>query len=400
MTAYLPSWLPVSINHQVTTILLLGLILSLSMIADTIAKRTRVPRISLLVILGLGIACVQQFVLGQQPNSLLGELSEPLIQLALVMVAFLLGSEFTVKRMRSLGPLILCVSLAVVLSGYLFVSLGLMVLGFPIVVAIALAAISVATDPAAVKESIEEKEDQGLTGKVLLGVVAVDDAWGIIVFGISMAGLGLLVGSEGGLSLLHAAWELGGAVLLGLVIGFPAAWLTGRLKPGKPILIEALALMLLLAGLSSLFGVSELLSSMLAGAVVANVSKHHTRSFKEIEHIEWPFLVFFFVLSGASIDLLQLDDTLLLLSAYIALRILGRLLGGTLAVRFTPIDKARQLPSDIGLALTPQAGVAIGMALLAVERFPDASQLILPVVVASTVLFELAGPVLTRKVLG
>ncbi|KFZ32013.1 cation:H+ antiporter [Pseudidiomarina salinarum] len=388
-----------TINDQITTILLLGLILSLSMLADTIAKRTQMPRISLLVILGLGIAAVQQLVLGQSPGILPGDLSEPLIQLALVMVAFLLGSEFTLKRMSSLGPPILLVSLAVVISGYLFVSLGLLALGFPIVVAVALAAISVATDPAAVKESIDEKDDQSLTGKVLLGVVAVDDAWGIILFGISMAVLGLFVGSEGGMSLLHAGWELGGAVLLGLAIGFPAAWLTGRLKPGKPILIEALALMLLLAGLSSLLGVSELLSSMLAGAVVANVSRHHTRSFREIEHIEWPFLVFFFVLSGASIDLFQLNDSMMLLGAYIVLRIAGRLLGGILAVRYTPIEQARQLPSDIGLALTPQAGVAIGMALLAVERFPEASQLILPVVVASTVLFELTGPFLTQKVL-
>ncbi|MDX1705727.1 cation:proton antiporter [Pseudidiomarina sp.] len=399
MTVNLPQWLPLTFNHQVTTILLLGLILSLSMLADTIAKRTRIPRISLLVLLGLGIALVQQVVLGQQAGTLLGELSEPLIQLALVMVAFLLGSEFTIKRIRNLGPVILLVSLTVVFSGYLFVALGLLALGFPVLVAVALAAISVATDPAAVKESIEEDDTQGLTNKVLLGVVAVDDAWGIIIFGVSMAVLGLMISSDPAAGLIHAGWELGGAVLLGTIIGFPAAWLTGRLKPGKPILIEALALMLLLAGLSSLLGVSELLSSMFAGAVVANVSRHHTRSFKEIEHIEWPFLVFFFVLSGASIDLYQLDDALFLLTAYIALRVIGRLIGGLAAVRLPFSDQARKLPGDIGLALTPQAGVAIGMALLAVERFPDTSQLILPVVVASTVLFELTGPVLTRRVL-
>lgn len=398
MIEQLPEWLPADFSRPATNIILLGVILSVSIFADTIAHRTRVPRISILMLVGIGIAFIQQVLLGNGNGDLLGGLSEPLIQLALVMVAFLLGSELTTDRLRNTGPMILIVSLFVIVVGGVVVGGGLLALGFPLVVAVSLAAISVATDPAAVAESVREIRAKGMLPRVLLGIVAIDDGWGIIVFGLCMAVLGLLVGSGGQLALMHASWELGGAILIGIAIGLPAAWLTGRLRPGEPTQVEAIALIFLLAGLSSVLGVSALLASMIAGSLVANLSHHHTRSFREIEHIEWPFLVFFFVLSGASIDLYRVDDALLLTLAYLGLRVIGRVMGGYLAVT-VGLKNNRALPRNIGLALTPQAGVAIGMALLAAERFPELSNTILPVVVASTIFFELVGPVLVKRVL-
>lgn len=398
MMGSLPAWLPIESTQATISIILLGAILSASIFADTIARRTRVPRISILMLVGIGIAFVQQVWIGNQNGDLLGGLSEPLIQVALVMVAFLLGSELKLDRLRNTGPLILIISLFVIIGGGLVVGGGLLVLGFPLVVAVSLAAISVATDPAAVSESVRENGKSGLLPRILLGIVAIDDGWGIVVFGLSMAVLGWLVGGDGQQALLHAFWEMGGAIVIGTAIGLPAAWLTGRLRPGEPTQVEAIAIILLLTGLSSLLGVSALLASMVAGSLVANLSHHHTRSFREIEHIEWPFLVFFFVLSGASIDLYKVDDAILLTIAYLSLRLAGRVLGGYLAVT---VSQARHesLPRNIGLALTPQAGVAIGMALLAAERFPEFSNTILPVVVASTIIFELIGPVLVKRVL-
>ncbi|WP_114416559.1 cation:proton antiporter [Marinospirillum perlucidum] len=397
MQAALPNWLPFTLDAGYLNILFLGIILSLSILADTLASRTALPRISLLVVLGLILAVIQQVFLGQEPG-LLDSLAEPLIQVALVMVAFLLGSELTLSRLRVTGSLVLIISLVVILTSFVIVGLGLWLLGFSLLVAVSLAAISVATDPAAISESIREKKDHRLLAKVLLGIVAIDDGWGILVFGLSMALLGWVITNDGQVALLHAFWELGGALLLGLVIGLPGAWLTGRLRPGEPTQVEALALILLLAGLSSLLGVSALLASMVTGSLIANLSFHHKRSFREIEHIEWPFLVFFFVLSGASINLYQLTDALWLTLAYILLRTFSRLLGGWLALRWVP-QKGRDLPKNLGLALTPQAGVAIGMALLAAERFPELHSLLLPVVVASTLFFELVGPLLIRRVL-
>lgn len=398
MTENLPHWMPAEASQATINIILLGVILSTSIFADAIAHRTRIPRISILMLVGIGIAFIQQVWMGNQNDDVLGGLSEPLIQLALVMVAFMLGSELELRRLRNTGPLILVISLFVIIGGGVLVGAGLLALGFPLVVAVSLAAISVATDPAAVSESVRERGSAGLVPRILLGIVAIDDAWGIVVFGLSMSVLGWVIGGDGQLALLHAMWELGGAILIGVAVGLPAAWLTGRLKSGEPTQVEAIAIILLLAGLSSLLGVSALLASMIAGSLVANLAHHHTRSFREIEHIEWPFLVFFFVFSGASIDLYKVDDAILLTLAYVVLRLAGRVLGGYFAVMFSPA-RHEALPRNIGLALTPQAGVAIGMALLAAERFPEFRDSILPVVVASTIVFELVGPVLVKKVL-
>jgi Kef-type K+ transport system membrane component KefB len=393
-------WMPIGLSPTATALILLGVILSSSIFADAVARRTRLPRISLLVMVGVIVAVIQQLVLEVPDARPLNGLGEPLIQVALVMVAFLLGGELTLSRLRSIGPLLLILSISVIGVGVLAVGVGLLALGFPLVVAVSLAAISVATDPAAVQETVHASGDSRLRARLLLGIVAIDDGWGIVVFGLAMAVLGwVLAGAGGGeRALLEAAWELGGALLLGSAVGLPAAWLTGRLRPGEPTQVEALALILLLAGLSAWLGVSSLLAAMITGVLVANLSSHHTRSFNEIEHIEWPFLVFFFVLSGASIDLYQLDDALGLTLAYILLRLVGRYLGGMLGVRLAR-ERQADLPRNIGLALTPQAGVAMGMALLAAEQFPEYGPVLLSAVVGSTVVFEILGPLLVRRVL-
>ncbi|MDR9440034.1 MAG: hypothetical protein RI841_11170, partial [Halomonas sp.] len=225
------SWLPIDPSFTAASLILLGMILSTSILADVVASRTRLPRISLLVLVGVGVAVFQQVVLGQEGGAPLGGLSEPLIQVALVMVAFLLGGELTLDRLRSIGPLILIVSISVIGVGALAVGAGLLALGFPVVVAVALAAISVATDPAAVQETVRASGDTRLRARLLLGIVAIDDGWGIVVFGLAMAMLGWMLSGEGELALIEAAWELGGALLLGGGIGLPAAWLTGRLAP-------------------------------------------------------------------------------------------------------------------------------------------------------------------------
>lgn len=374
----------------------LGIILSFSILADVVASRSRIPRISLLVMVGVGIALIRQLGFGVAPDALEGA-RQPLIELALVMVAFLLGGEFTAERLRSTARSAVVFSLSVVLVSAIVVAVGLTVLGYPLIITVTLAAIAVATDPAAVSESIERETLNRPSARLLLTTVAIDDAWGIILFGLAMATLGWLTTGNGSGDLYSALWELGGGLLLGAAIGLPAAWLTGRLAPGEPTRVEAFALMLLLAGLSNALAVSELLSAMVAGAIVVNLASHHQRSFNEIEHIKWPFLVFFFVLSGASIDLLNLQDATGLIVAYFLFRLLGRYLGGLAG--FQLIAGRSAVSPNLGLAMTPQAGVAIGMALLASEQFPGQGTLLMTVVVTSTVLFEVIGPWLVRRVL-
>ena len=92
MIEFFPDWLPIELSQSTFNIIFLGVILSVSIFADSIARRTKVPRISILILIGVGIAYLHQLWIGTQNSDLLGGLSEPLIQLALVMVAFLLGN--------------------------------------------------------------------------------------------------------------------------------------------------------------------------------------------------------------------------------------------------------------------------------------------------------------------
>nr|MDA3903839.1 cation:proton antiporter [Desulfuromusa sp.] len=160
---------------------------------------------------------------------------------------------------------------------------------------------------------------------------------------------------------------------------------------------ESIGLVLLCAGLAVWLDVSYLLASMILGSVVANFAKHCDLPFHAIEGVEWPFLIIFFLLAGSALRLENLGQVGLLGLGYIILRIVGRILGGWVGGKLGNADP--KMTRWMGLALLPQAGVAIGMALLASQRFPEVKDIILPVILGSTVFFELVGPVLTRTVL-
>jgi len=203
-----------------------------------------------------------------------------------------------------------------------------------------------------------------------------------------------LTGGEFTNVLRYGLWELGGAAIVGLGLGVPAAYLTGRLRTGEPIQGEALGLVFLCAGLAIWLEVSFLLAGMIAGATVVNLAKHHRRPFHEIEHIEWPFMLLFFVLAGASFETYHLAEIGVIGVAYIGLRTLSRVIGGWLGGALAGLPEIER--RWIGLALMPQAGVALGMALVADHHLPDQRDTILAVTIASTIVFEIFGPIMTQ----
>ena len=155
--------------------------------------------------------------------------------------------------------------------------------------------------------------------------------------------------------------------------------------------------MLLLAGLANWLDVSALLAAVVLGVVVANFAKHHEFAFHEIEEIEWPFLVLFFVLSGASLETSELGGAGLLAVGYIALRTAGKLGGAYLGTSAAGTSRATR--RWLGFALLPQAGVVLGLALEAADRFPGFAAEVLPSVVLATVVFEVGGTLLTQVAL-
>ena len=131
------------------------------------------------------------------------------------------------------------------------------------------------------------------------------------------------------------------------------------------------------------------------GCVIANRAKHHKYPFHALEGVESIFLVIFFVLAGVMLDLEALMKVGVLGAAYVLSRAVGKCLGGWLGGKVAGVDPLTK--NWIGLAMLPQAGVAIGMALVASIQLPEYEQVMLPVVISSTILFEIIGPVLTRQ---
>jgi Kef-type K+ transport system membrane component KefB len=317
--------------------------------------------------------------------------------MALVMIGFLLGEKVCTGLLRENARRILAYSLAVAIGTALIVGFGLWLAGVPLVLALLFAGIAPATDPAATIDVVNESASDGPATRTLLGVVAVDDVWGLVLFSGLFAAAGVLAGNGDSGALMHGVRELFGALALGLLLGLPMALLTGRVRPGEPSMAEALGMVFLCGGLALWMEVSFLLASMTMGAVVAGIARHHEYPFHAIEGIEWPFMVLFFVLAGATLDLSTLPTIGALGAGYVLLRVIGRVAGGWLGGWLAGDSAANR--HWLGIALMPQAGVALGMALVAVQHLPQYADTLLPVVIAATVLFELVGPPLTRLAL-
>ena len=375
-------------------LLTLGGILLLGLATDVLGQRTFLPRVTLMLLFGMLIG---PGMLDLIP-AVVSDRFELIASMALLMVGFLLGGRLTRSTLRHSGREIISISLTAVIGTTLIVFLGLMLVGVPLEIAILLGCIASATAPAATIDIVMESGYKGPFAELLLAIVALDDAWGLIVFSLGLALVAALVGVDGHASPLQAALkDIGGSAILGLLIGLPAAYMTGRIRQGQPMLTEALGLVFVCGGLALWLDVSFLIASMVMGSVVANLATHHEYPFHAIEDIEWPFMVIFFVLAGASLEFSTLVDIGLIGSVYVLCRVAGKVLGAWLGGSYS--GAGRETRRWMGIAMLPQAGAAMGMALVATNLLPEYRQVVLSVVISTTVLFELIGPAFTRLAL-
>ncbi|MEC9487621.1 MAG: cation:proton antiporter [Prosthecochloris sp.] len=371
-------------------LLTIGALLLASLATDLLGKKTFLPRVTLLLIFGLFI--------GQEGLDMVPELFvdhfDLIGNMALLMIGFLLGGKMTPDMFRASGKTIILVSLSGALLTTLLVTIGMIAVGTAAEIALLAGCIASATAPAATVDAVLESGKDTPFTRILLSVVALDDIWGLLLFSGGLAAISAFSSSSGTAPLIVAVHDIGGSILLGICIGIPAAFLTGRINPGQPMLTEALGLVFLCGGLAAFFGVSVLLASMTMGMVIANTARHHEYPFHEIEGIEWPFMVIFFVLAGASLEFTALSQIGIAGGAYILLRTIGKISGSSLGATLSGSDPG--IRSWIGAAMLPQAGAAMGMALVASTRFPQYRQSILALVISTTVIFELTGPLFTR----
>jgi Kef-type K+ transport system membrane component KefB len=372
-------------------LLTIGGLLLAGYLADAIGRLTAAPRVTLMILFGVAAGPAGLNLLPVDVDAWY----ELTADVALVLVGFVLGLRLDRERLARYGRAVFSVSVCEVLGVAALMALGLIALGVPLELALLLGGIAPASAPAAIRDVIEEGGAEGPFTEMLTGIVAVDDAWGLIAFSMLLAAAQTVAADAGVASaLVFGLREVGGALALGAAIGVPAAYFTGRVRPGEPTRIEALGIVFLCGGLALVLGVSFLLAAMVMGLAIANLARHHDRPRREIETFEQPFLVLFFILAGAALEVGALAELGLVGAAYILLRTAGLWLGGWLGARLAGLSGPRA--RLVGLAITPQAGVALGMALVAKSRFPEVGDMLLGIVISTTVVFELIGPVVTR----
>ncbi len=377
--------------HEAWPLIALGLFLLVGFLAHVVGQRAHVPRVTLLLV--IGVMCGPH-VLGLVPDGVI-EWFPTVAEVALSMVGFMMGERFIGKQLRATGRVVLLVALAETLGAALIVFCGLMLAGAPLGLALLLAGIAPASAPAATTDVIRESRAAGPLTDTVLGVVAVDDAFGIILFSLLLAIAQSISGAGfSGAELLGAAWEVFGGIALGASLGVVMAWVSGRAQPGELTLIETAGFVLLGGGLATALGVSYLLTAIALGATVANRAKHHERPFHAIEGISQPFLIVFFLLAGFEFDPSGLATFGLIGGVYVVARTAGKLLGSKFAARSDGTPPA--VRSYVGWCLLPQAGVALGLGLVAAERFPEHGPRLLSVLVGTTFVFEVLGPIATK----
>lgn len=372
-------------------LLTLGSILLVGLVTDAIGRRTFLPRVTLLLLFGI---IVGEEMLGLIPP-MFTERFDIIANMALLMVGFLLGGKLNREFLKRSAGEALWISVGTVVVTAAIVTVALVATGVSVSIAILLGCIASATAPAATMDIVLESGGKSRFSELLLSIVALDDLWGLLLFSFGLAIVAVICGDGSQACHVYTAIkDIGGAFLLGIAIGFPSAYLTGRIRQGQPMLMEALGLVFICGGLAIWLEVSFLIASIVMGAVIANFARHHEYAFHEIENVEQPFLTIFFVLAGASLQFGMIWELGLIGGVYILARFAGKLIGARIGAVASSADHVTR--HWMGLALLPQAGVALGMALVASNQFPEFRQTLLTIVISSTVFFEVVGPVFTR----
>ena len=332
-------------------------------------------------------------------------------QTALGFIAFTMGNEFRLSQLKAMGSKAIVIGIvqAVITTALVDIVLIALHLCFPHIIslpcAIVLGAIASATAPAATLMVVRQYKADGPLTRLLMLVVAIDDAVGLLLFSVSF-GIATAL-SNGQVSVLAVAVEPVLEIVLSLGLGAVMGWLLNWVEQffhsrSKRMTISV-AFVLLTVGLSMLkfrigpvhCGFSLLLVCMMTGTIFCNICDTSEELMNRVEGWTMPLNVLFFVISGAELDLNVLVQpvTLLLGVIYIIARSAGKYFGSGLSCRLT--RQPKPIVDNLGITLLPQAGVALGMALTA-STLPGGA-LTRNVVLFAVLIYELVGPSLTKR---
>lgn len=391
--------------------LALGLLLLAGLAGGVLAGQLCLPRVAGYVLAG---AALSPELAGGWLLPDLASWSGAFTTAALSLIAYLIGSSLGHSSLRQLGLAVPVIALGESAGAVLVVGLGLGLL-LPVLgqavdagaLALAFAAVACTTAPAGTIAVVRQYRADGPLTRTLLGVVALDDAFGIVLFSLATALAPLLLAVPAGADssaswelmhgLLSGAREIGLSLLLGALAGSLLARSVERLAYGELALPLTLGVVLLVAGAADTLQASPLLAAMATGLVGRRQLPAASRRLSEpLEALEETVFLLFFVLAGAHLDPRLFAAYLPLIGVYLVLRVVGKVLGARLAAQASGAGPA--VVRNIGWGLVPQAGVAVGLALSLADRpgFAHVTPTVVNVVPGATVIHELVGPLYAR----
>jgi len=335
---------------------------------------------------------------------------------ALGFIAFSIGNEFRLSDLKKTGKQATVIGIFQALVATLFVDLALIALSFilgedvlPKSVCITLGAVATATAPAATLMVVRQYKAKGKLTDILLPIVALDDAVGLIVFAVSFGISKAMVRGEMDIVsiVVNPILEIVVSLILGAVMGYIFSEMeklfhsrSKRLSVSVTFVFLTVALTMIKIELGSvILSASPLLTCMMLGTVFCNVCESSEELMDRVDRWTTPLFILFFVISGAELELSVFTSlaAVLIGIVYILFRSLGKITGATFSARLMKCDE--QIVKHLGITLLPQAGVALGMSVTAMQLGDYEGGLIRNIILFSVLIYELVGPIMTKNAL-
>lgn len=387
-------------NPQVSTIIIsIAFMLLFGFAMTRITKLLKLPNVTAYILAGILIG---PYCLGLVPQRVIDGM-DFLSDIALAFIAFSTGEFFRLSTLKKSGARVMVITvLEALLASVVVFIVTFCVLRLELAFSIVLAALASATAPASTVMTIRQTGAKGDFVDTLLQVVALDDIVGLVAYSIAIS---VAVSSKTGTGAFHV-WDIVrpllinlGVFALGGVFGVLMKLMMPKKRSTDNRLIISVALLFSFCGICTLLDISPLLGCMSMGTVYINITDDD-KLFKQLNYFSPPILLLFFVRSGMNFKLDVLispsgavgTTPLLVIGVlYFLFRIVGKYAGAFLGC--LAVGKPKQTRNFLGLALIPQAGVAIGLAALGARTLGGEDGVALnTIILASSVLYELIGP--------
>ena len=404
-------------NHTASILLSLSIALLAGLLLSRLVKLVKLPAVTAYLIAGVLIG---PFVLGAFGMPGIGITTEQLegfgiiSDVALGFIAFSMGNEFRLAQLKKIGKQATIIGIFQALFTTLVVDAALILLHFAmpdkltLPAAIVLGAVATATAPAATLMVVKQYKAKGPVTDILLPVVALDDAVGLMVFAVSF-GVAKSI-STGAIDILSVivepVLEVVLSIVLGAVMGGIFTFCEKFFHSRSKRMAVSVTFVMMTVAISSLkfnvghfhVGFSSLLACMMLGTVFCNFCDVSEELMDRADRWTAPILILFFVISGAELELSVFADIAVVIAGiiYIISRSIGKCSGAFISAKMTKCDK--NIVKYLGITLLPQAGVALGMAIKAIELGPDGA-IVRNITLFAVLIYEIVGPYLTKVAL-